>query len=358
MGVFERWRVVITRCLLSIGGWRLEHTNSTCMADLLNSTSWNRPSTFFSTSQDAPGSASRAFLTGGQCFLGVVIFTTIFGDLLVYIACYLETNLRTRTNAFFLSLATADVLLAALVIPLEFVKLHFHPLWPLGELLCRTWKTVYTVLGTASLCSLCAIGIERYLAIARPLHHQNTITLAVLVSIFLLWFYSFINGLYSFFVWSESPTSCSEFSASFSGSIPLLVLGVLLPFGICLVVYFKIFRISRNQARKIAKVPGWVTNGGRNLLRERKSARTLSLLVGTFAVCCLPFFIFHVIDAAYDESLPYRFYADSVVRWLSYINSASNWALYGFLNRDFRATFFKIFHVNRLNRNRVLPMRD
>ena len=79
MGVFERWRVVITRCLLSIGGWRLEHTDSTCMADLLNSTSWNRPSTFFSTSKGDSGSASRTFLTrGGQCFLGV-IFTTVFG---------------------------------------------------------------------------------------------------------------------------------------------------------------------------------------------------------------------------------------------------------------------------------------
>lgn len=79
-------------------------------------------------------------------------------------------------------------------------------------------------------------------------------------------------------------------------------------------------------------------------------------------VCSLPFLIFHAVDAAFREQLPNRRYASHIVKWLCYVNSACNWALYGFLNHDFREVLFGMlnkFHVpiiSALRSNRVVPL--
>ena len=78
--------------------------------------------------------------------------------------------------------------------------------------------------------------------------------------------------------------------------------------------------------------------------------------------CSLPFLIFHVVDAAFKEQLPNRRYASHVVKWLCYINSACNWALYGFLNQDFREVLFGMLKkchlriISALRSNRVVPL--
>ena len=77
----------------------------------------------------------------------------------------------------------------------------------------------------------------------------------------------------------------------------------------------------------------------------KKPAKTLSLLVGAFAICFLPFLVFHAVDRALEEKLPNRLYVGSVVKWLAFSNSAIKWALYGVLNVDYRKALIKIFNA-------------
>lgn len=298
-------------------------------------------------------SNSVVFVTAGNCIICLFISLTIFGDIAVYAAFYLNRSLKTRTNALFLSLATADILLASFVMPLEVVRLTYYPHWPLGATACRVWNSAFVALGSASVCNLCAIGFDRFLAISRPLRYYSDISSAVVSSIVFLWLFAFFSGLASYFIWTQpNPLACAVLSAPIRSSVLLLVFDLLVPFVICLLTYAKIFQISRRQARQIALTHRWVVGENNYLSRQRKSAKTLGILVGVFAISYLPFLVFHAVDGAFEEKLPNRFYFGSVVKWLPYANSAINWALYGFLNREYREALNNIFNVLRCRARR------
>lgn len=289
---------------------------------------------------------SVVFVTSGQCVICLLIPLTVFGDVAVYAAFFLNHHLRTRTNVLFLSLATSDILLALFVMPLEVVRLSHYPYWPLGETACNFWNSAFVALGSASVCNLCAISVDRFLAISRPLRYRSDISTAVVVSLVLLWSFAFFSGLGSYFIWTQpNPLECTELSAPLTKSILLMVFDLLVPFLICLLTYAEIFQISRQQARRIAATRRWEERGNNYLSMERKSAKTLGILVGVFAITFLPFLVFHALDGAFEEKLPNRFYYGSVVKWLTFASSAINWALYGCLNQQYREALYKVFNV-------------
>ena len=291
-------------------------------------------------------STSVVFLATGICLICVFILLTVFGNVLVSTAFYLNNDLRTRTNAFFVSLVTADILMALFVMPLEVVLLSYYPYWPLGGSACNIWSSVFVALGSASICNLCAIAIDRFLAISRPLRYCSDISSSVIVSLVFLWSFAVFSGIASYFIWTQpDPLACSILTAPLESSVLFLVFDLLLPFVICVLTYAKIFQISRQQVRKIATTQGWIDRKNNPLFMLRKSAITLSVLVGAFAISFLPFLVFHAVDGALEENLPHRFYYGSVVRWLTFANSAINWALYGILNVEYRQALIKTFDL-------------
>ena len=283
------------------------------------------------------------FVTTGNCAIIFLIFLTILGDLAVYAAFFLNRSLRKRTNVFFLSLVTSDILLALLIMPLEIVRLSNYPYWPFGPTVCNVFNSGFVSLGSASICNLCATGIDRYLAISRPLRYCREISNTIVASIAFIWLFAFISGFISYFIWSRSrPLICADLSAPLTYSVLLLLFDLLAPFVICLFVYAKIFRISRQQARRINSTCRWIGREHHYTSQVKKSAKTLSILVGLFALAYLPFLIFHAIDGAFNEQLPNRFYFGGVVKWLVFANSSFNWAVYGFLNKEYRKALLKI----------------
>lgn len=317
----------------------------------------------FSAPLNATEMKSSVFTAAGVLVVTLTITVTLIGDCLIYAAFYSNTSIRTRANLFFLSLITADLLQALFVMPLELVRIVHEPLWPIGDSTTKLWNSMFVCFGTASACNLAAIGVERYLTISQPLtHHCAIISRRTLAGVFFVWIYAILSSICSFFAWKNPGYMDPGFSISISHALPLLMLDILISLSICVVVYTLIYRISLEHSCRIGLLCGWTLDGQNiRIAKERKSAKTLSLLVGIFMVCSLPFFIFHAVDAAFKEQLPNRRYASYIVKWLYYINSACNWALYGFLNHDFREVLFVIFKkchlciVSVLRSNRVVP---
>ncbi|XP_031552602.1 octopamine receptor 1-like [Actinia tenebrosa] len=288
----------------------------------------------------------KGFFLAGQIYDSFLVVVTILGAILIYASFYANISLRTKTNAFFVSLVTADLLTATLVMSLDSVHLAKFPKWPFSRVTCNVWNSLFVALGTSSLVNLTVMSIDKVNAITRPLYYSTEISKKTLIVLGCTWMYAVINGIYLYFLWEQPdvPTpTCRELSVSMEHSIPLLILNVFIPFSVCLATNVKILKISREQAIRVNAVIN--LSEQQSKLKAKKGARTISLLVGAFSFCVLPFFIFHAIDAISNESLPGRLSVSHIAKWLLFSNSALNWALYGFLNREFRTTFARILRI-------------
>jgi len=112
-----------------------------------------------------PGfSMLRLFVT--LVILGTIILAAIVGNIFVIAAIAVERNLRTVANYLIASLAVADLLVAALVMPLAVVK-EVSARWFLGRELCDAWVTFDVICCTSSILHLVAISLDRYWAVTR-----------------------------------------------------------------------------------------------------------------------------------------------------------------------------------------------
>ncbi|XP_026057689.1 D(4) dopamine receptor-like [Carassius auratus] len=103
----------------------------------------------------------------------VLIIIIICGNVLVCLSVYTEKALKTTTNYFIVSLAVADLLLAVLVLPL-FVYAEFQDgVWSLNMTVCDGLMTMDVMLCTASIFNLCAISIDRFIAVSIPLNYNR-----------------------------------------------------------------------------------------------------------------------------------------------------------------------------------------
>ncbi|GFS46519.1 octopamine receptor Oamb [Trichonephila inaurata madagascariensis] len=124
--------------------------------------------------------------------LGLINAIVIVGNLLVVMAVFASAKLRTVTNFLIVSLAISDLLVGLAVLPYS-ISLEVLELWIFGELWCQMWLAVDVWLCTASILNLCAISIDRYLAITRPVHYRTIMsTLRVKLLIASVWVLSFI----------------------------------------------------------------------------------------------------------------------------------------------------------------------
>lgn len=77
------------------------------------------------------------------------------------------------------------------------------------------------------------------------------------------------------------------------------------------------------------------------LLKERRAARVLGIVMGVFVLCWLPFFMMYVI-LPFCNNCYVSNRVVNLVTWLGYVNSALNPVIYTVFNMDFRRAFGNI----------------
>ena len=77
------------------------------------------------------------------------------------------------------------------------------------------------------------------------------------------------------------------------------------------------------------------------IAKESKAAKKLAIVVGTFILCWLPFFIMYVLEAILPKDTMDPNLVNSIT-WLGYFNSAINPIIYAFLSVPFRTAFYRI----------------
>ncbi|XP_061596077.1 adenosine receptor A2b [Cololabis saira] len=302
----------------------------------------------------------------------VIAVLSISGNVLVCWAVAINTTLKNATNYFLVSLAVADILVGCLAIPFAItISIGIH----LDFYGCLFLACFVLVLTQSSIFSLLAIAIDRYLAVKIPLRYKELMTGKTAREIIaILWILSFVIGLIPFFGWNLKYSSCAQSPAEnrsraasggpkardalqscelrcfFESVVDMhymvyfnFFVCVLLPLLIMLGIYVKIFTVARKQLRQIElKCVGNGDSQNQGLLqKEIRAAKSLSIIVGLFALCWLPVHILNCLTLFYEQvDKPAVVMYVAII--LSHANSAVNPIIYAYRIQDFRNTFRKI----------------
>ncbi|KAK5851546.1 hypothetical protein PBY51_023093 [Eleginops maclovinus] len=96
-----------------------------------------------------------------------MMLLTIVGNILVIIAVLTSRSLKGPQNLFLVSLAAADILVATLIIPFSLAN-ELQGYWAFSSVWCEIYLALDVLFCTSSIVHLCAIALDRYLSISRP----------------------------------------------------------------------------------------------------------------------------------------------------------------------------------------------
>uniref|UniRef100_A0A8C6I602 D(1B) dopamine receptor n=1 Tax=Mus spicilegus TaxID=10103 RepID=A0A8C6I602_MUSSI len=349
---------------------------------------------------DAPGGSAAPLgpaqvVTAG--LLTLLIVWTLLGNVLVCAAIVRSRHLRAKmTNIFIVSLAVSDLFVALLVMPWKAVA-EVAGYWPFGAF-CDIWVAFDIMCSTASILNLCIISVDRYWAISRPFRYERKMTQRVaLVMVALAWTLSILisfipvqlnwhrdkagsqgrEGLLS----NETPweegwelegrTENCDSSLNRTYAISSSLISFYIPVAIMIVTYTRIYRIAQVQIRRISSLERAAEHAQScrsrgacepdpslraSIKKETKVFKTLSVIMGVFVCCWLPFFILNCMVpfcSSGDAQGPRTGFpcvsetTFDIFVWFGWANSSLNPIIYAF-NADFRKVFAQLLGCSHL----------
>ncbi|XP_043935024.1 trace amine-associated receptor 4-like [Protopterus annectens] len=286
------------------------------------------------------------------CMISCMLFT-ICGNLLVIISVSHFRQLHCPTNVLVCSLAVVDFLVGFLIMPYSMIR-SVDSCWYFGNEFCKVHTSFDMMFCTSSVFHLCFIAIDRYYAVCDPLRYCTKIDFSIVILfVAISWI---IPALFAFGITLShiglvgtddyfASISCTGLCIMLFNKIWIVfssTLSFIVPTTVMVSIYIKIFFVAKTHAK-----PAMNQNDRRfktklhiSSNKERKAAKTLSIVMGTFIICWLPSIALNICDPFLNYSTPAILLDASA--WLAYFNSGFNPIIYGFFYPWFRKSLHAI----------------
>ncbi|XP_043103721.1 neuromedin-K receptor-like [Puntigrus tetrazona] len=277
-----------------------------------------------------------------------VLAVAVFGNLIVIWIILAHKRMRTVTNYFLLNLAFSDASMAAFNTLVNFIYAT-HGEWYFGEVYCKFHNFFPVTAVFASIYSMTAIAVDRYMAIIHPLKPRlsATATKVVIVCIwalavilaFPLCFYSTTRTMPRRTVCYVAWPRPSE--DSFMYHIIVTVLVYMLPLVVMGITYTIV-----GVTLWGGEIPGDSSDNYVGQLRaKRKVVKMMIIVVVTFAICWLPYHVYFLVTGLNKQLVRWKFIQQIYlsVMWLAMSSTMYNPIIYFCLNSRFRAGFKRVF---------------
>ena len=385
-------------------GEHAQHVPTSSLYNVLNVSNSSNASFAYNISLDGivndtsgpPWERPKIEITPIEIVIAVVlsgfILAIIIGNMFVILSVALFRDMRTLTNGLIVSLASADLLVAIIVLPISL----YHEIigsWTLGPYICDFWITSDVFCCTASILNIVVIAVDRYWLITKNVRYTHNHTFprqrVVVLMCFIAWVLSGIISSSPLFGWQDGSENVDPYMCIISQDLGYTIFSTFgafwFPLAVILLVYMKIFKIARRRAKTRARAQAIHPSMNSTVLSEangkpsrysrpsksdsnspqtspkmlprrrvstshskrshrgriRSSARTLGLIIGGFVFCWLPFFLLATI-LPFCAACQVPPYVMSIVLWLGYSNSLLNPAIYAIWDKNFRRSFKRL----------------
>ncbi|XP_015781284.1 tachykinin-like peptides receptor 99D [Tetranychus urticae] len=358
----------------SYPGLTFSSTNSSSQFNLTNSDVYfinnsNYPQNNWSVSSSSPSPSDVNPLERNKFILPwwqQVIWTLVFGGMILVatggntIVIWLvlaHKRMRTVTNYFIVNLSIADIMVSTLNVIFNFTCM-LNGDWPFGTLYCKISNYIAIVSVSASVLTLMAISIDRYVAIIYPLKPRMSkkttvfITLAIWIigSILSLpnILYSttkreyFLNGDYRdicFLDWPDGPATSSKFDYIYN--VIILLVTYMVPICSMCFTYSRV-GLELWGSKGIGE---YTEKQVESMKSKRKIVKMMIVVFVIFAVCWLPYHGYFLLTHHFPEMMEADYVQQIylIIYWLAMSNSMYNPIIYCWMNSRFREGFKKIF---------------
>ncbi|KAK7071446.1 G-protein coupled receptor activity protein, partial [Halocaridina rubra] len=193
--------------------------------------------------------------------MGGIIIVSVMGNVLVIVSIGMHHKLRILTNYFLVSLAIADMLVAACAMTFN-ASVEISGRWLFGYIMCDLWNSFDVYFSTVSILHLCCISVDRYYAIVTPLEYPLYMTKkTVLFMLANVWLApTLISFIPIFFGWYATedhlriralqPDTCT-FEVNKVYAILSSAFSFWIPCTVMVILYFRIFQEARKQEAAI-----------------------------------------------------------------------------------------------------------
>ncbi|XP_018903913.1 tachykinin-like peptides receptor 99D isoform X2 [Bemisia tabaci] len=286
-----------------------------------------------------------------------MILIACCGNLIVIWIVLSHKRMRTVTNYFLVNLSVADAMVSALNVTVNFVYMLSSD-WPFGLVYCKIAQFISVLTICASVFTLMAISIERYMAIIYPLRPRmgrhmtlciasSTWIIGLVLSLPQLLFYTTFTITFSdsttrsicYAEWPDGATTKSEMEYVYN--ITFMTLTYFVPVCAMLCTYTRVgFKLWGSQS-----IGESISRQLDNIKSKRRAVKMMIVVVVIFAVCWLPFQIYFIVTSLVPEITESPFIQDVylAIYWLAMSNSMYNPIIYYWMNARFRDGFKEFF---------------